>query len=101
MVKSPPTPRLPNVNNLNKAVKNQQTSFSNQQPRFPLQQQRLAQQQRLQQQKLQQQKQQKSQSNYIIQPRNNQKPKQQRPLASFIPSSQIQQIIGRFYLKSC
>lgn len=63
------------------------------------------QQQQFQNQMLQQQQQQQrvpqsrqSQANYVIQPpKHNQKPQQQRPLPSYIPSTQIQKIIGEFY----
>lgn len=60
-------------------------NFQNQQP---LQQNQLLMQQQPQQIK-------PSQANYVIQPpRQNPKPQLKRPLPSYIPSSQIQKIIG-------
>lgn len=65
-------------------------------------------QQQQQQRVLMQQQQRPSQANYVIQPpKMNQRPQQQRPLPSYIPSSQIQKIIGiykfnnAFFNSSC
>lgn len=77
----------------------QTPQYTNQQQSL-LQQQQQQQQQHLQQQQAQrmiiqhQQQPRPSQANYLIQPpKMNQRPQQQRPLPSYIPSSQIQKII--------
>lgn len=64
-------------------------------------QQSMLQQQQQQRLLIQQQQQQRpSQANYVIQPpKMNQRPQQQRPLPAYIPSSQIQKIIGIYKIK--